>query len=139
MVSNVNNTNSDNLSFMMAELCKKINKADTDGIEGISQKELAAVIETGDSDETSLFLKSLLEQFDKLDSDFDGQLSAKEISSIKIKEPLGPPPGTAIDLENKTKFKNFLTDAGNSFVDILIKNYENGNLSKLASTFGLSK
>lgn len=92
MVSSIG-SDSDSIQQMMAAMLQQMNKADTDGVRGLSKSELASIGSTGDVG-GSAFLKSLSDQFDSLDADGNGQLSSEEIASAKpLDGPMGPPPG----------------------------------------------
>lgn len=95
MVSSISSTES-SIQQLMAAMYQKMNAADTDGIAGLSKKELSS-IDVGDDVGGGGFLQSLSAQFDKIDTDGNGQLSAKEISSAKPTGPMGPPPGLELN------------------------------------------
>lgn len=97
MTSSISSTSDDLVQLMMQQMMQKMSNADTDGVKGLSQEELAS-IDSFDDVGGSAFLKTLTEQFDTLDSDGDGQLTTEEISSVKPpSEPMGPPPGMSFD------------------------------------------
>lgn len=149
MVSTINcGDNSSSIQAMMAEMQKKLNTADTDGIKGLSKDELASIDTSGDSGGAS-FIKSLSTQFDKLDSDGDGQLSSSEIAAARPHHGhMGPPPGLENLLnadtdgtEGLSKDELSSVDTGGdqvqaNFVNTLVKNFKtidsdgNGQLSQ---------
>lgn len=141
MVSGINSTAEDNLQ-LMAQMYQKLNKADTDGISGLSKGELSS-IETGKDIGKTDFLKKLQEQFDALDTDGNGQLSADEIAKLKAQNGVAKMPydiNTASFDEVSKKLGDLASSAGeslgkltSSFVHKLMDSYKSGGLSGLSS------
>lgn len=90
MVSDIGNSSA--INQLMSDIFKNVKAADTDGIGGLSKKELMSIDASG-SVGKSAFLDSLATQFDSLDADANGQLTVDEMVQSKPKGPMGPPPG----------------------------------------------
>lgn len=144
MTVNINSIDTDNIQLMMAQMYQKLNAADTDGVSGLSKKELSSV-NVGDDIGGAAFLKTLNEQFDALDKDKNGELTAKEIfPQDLLKKQMGPPPGLEIaskhseSFANKYQLGNFLENTA-AFAGKLIRAYKgSGGLSNLASALNIS-
>lgn len=137
MTTSINGT--DNIQLMMAQMYQKLNAANTDGVSGLSKKELSSV-NPGDDVGGAAFLKSLTEQFDALDKNQNGQLSAQEIfPSENLNGQMGPPPG--LDLSSKAGNSFNLNEAFGDLKDFaqkLINTYKNSGLSNLASSVNIA-
>lgn len=119
--------------------------AEKDGIVGLSKDELSAV-DTTDNKELSKLVSSLLSKFDGLDSSSDGQLSItemkeslpnkqfsrQELSAMSENSSL-----TGEDSSSNDLAKSF-GDLTGKFVQKLINSYQDGGLSKMASSVGLT-
>lgn len=144
MTASINATDSDNLQMMMMQMYQKINAADTDGVKGISKKELSS-IDVGDDVGGAAFLKSLNEQFDALDKDKNGELTAKEIFPQNLQSgQMGPPPGLEIASAHSENFAdkfgsgNFFGKAA-AFAEKLLHAYKgSGGLANLTSALNIS-
>lgn len=139
MTAGIQSTDTDNLQLMMAQMYQKLNAANTDGISGLSKKELSS-INPGEDVGGATFLKSLTEQFDALDKDANGELSAQEIfPSDNLSGQMGPPPG--LDLSSKASSSFNLNGAFGDLKDFaqkLINSYKNGGLSNIASSMNIA-
>ncbi len=148
MVSSINGyDNDDMLQLMLNNIQPKIDKADTDGIKGLSAEELASIDAKDDS-----FLKTLKEQFGKIDSDSNGQITTEEIKeslSVQKQEQMGPPAGMQIQtsdgdeqefvssLLNSIKTRH-MQSGKNSFMQTLENNGVMDNLKNAAGDMASS-
>lgn len=135
MTASINGT--DNIQLLTG-MYQKLNAANTDGISGLSKKELSSV-NPGDDIGGAAFLKSLTEQFDALDQNQNGQLSAQEIFPPNVFGQMGMPPG--LDLNSKSGNSFNLNSAFGDLKDFaqkLINSYKNGGLSNIASSVNIA-
>lgn len=134
MVSNVNSADLSNANNIISEMYKKIKAADTDGINGLSKKELAS-IDTGNSI-GSAFLEALSEQFDKLDADKNGQLSQSDLETAISKQFSHQDiAATTFNNSKSSDFGNMLGSFSKSFVQNVLSKYKNSDLLGVASAF----
>lgn len=142
MVSAINGyDNDDMLQLMLNNIQPKLDKADTDGVKGLSMDELASVDAKDDS-----FLITLKEQFSKIDTDTNGQITTEEIKnslSAQTQGQMGPPAGMQIQTSDGTEqeyvssllnsLKNRHLQSGkNSFLQTLENNGVMDNLKNVA-------
>lgn len=137
MTASINGT--DNIQLMMAQMYQKLNAANTDGVSGLSKKELSS-INPGDDVGGAAFLKSLTEQFEALDKNQNGQLSAQEIFPPNVLNgQMGMPPGLDLNSRagNSFNFNGVFGDL-KDFAQKLINSYKNGGLSSIASSVNIA-
>ena len=115
--------NDNAIQMLMLQLQNTMQKADTDGVSGLSKDELKSISAEKNTD-AAAFLKSLNEQFDKIDSDSNGQLSAEELTNSPIVKSvlsqMGPPAGMIIESSSN----NSKTTDYSSLIDSLASNYD---------------
>ena len=135
MVSGINQTDDKSLQLLALQMQEKINNADTDGISGLSRKELSS-INTDDNLDAEAFLKTLSKEFDKLDKNQDGQLSTDEILNSSFKEQLGPPLGFSFEpLNGKKDVQSFAAKALNKINEDVKGSELKNEIFKTASNF----
>lgn len=137
MEPSVNNTCSGSIQQIISEMYKKMKAADTDGITGLSKKELAS-IDANDNIVGSAFLQALTEQFDKLDADKNGQLSQSDMETA-ISKQFSHPEIAGITNNNSGNFGSMLGKFSESFIQKLLSNYKSGDLKSLASSLSMVK
>lgn len=115
-----------------------LESANTDGIEGLSLDELKAAGESGSSGNSKIIQK-LMDNFSAYDADGDGQLSKKEMLAALPKQ------FSRQEMAEMSESKNVLGAIGSALekssgamVQKLINSYQNGDLSKLASTLNFA-
>lgn len=137
MTTSINST--DSIQLMMMQMYQKINAANTDGVSGLSKKELSSV-NAGDDVGGAAFLKSLTEQFDALDKNQNGQLSAQEIFPPNaLNGQMGIPPGLNLSSNSSNSFNlNGTFGDLKDFAQKLINSYKNGGLSGIASSVNIA-
>ena len=127
MVSSINGTDDESMKQMMALMFQKMGAADTDGTKGLSKSELSS-IDAGDDSGGSAFLKSLSDQFDELDTDANGQLSSDEIAKAKPPEPMGPPPGLAIESsDDSSSYSDLLEQIIEASKESFVSSFDDSN------------
>lgn len=145
MVSGINNAAEDSIQ-LMAQMYQQLNKADTDGVSGLSKGELSS-INTGNDVGKADFLKALQEQFDALDTDGNGQLTADEIAKLEPQKAAQMPYDTNMaSIEQSCKsLGDLASSAGESlgklastFVHKLMDSYKSGGLSGLSSSVNIA-
>ncbi len=139
--------NDDMLQLMLNNIQPKLDKADTDGINGLSADELASIDAKDDG-----FLKTLKEQFSKIDTDSNGQITTEEIKnslSAQNQGQMGPPAGMQIQtsdnseqeyvssLLNSIKTRH-MQSGKNSFLQTLENNGVMDNLKNVAGDMASS-
>ncbi|MGN1125233.1 MAG: EF-hand domain-containing protein [Candidatus Gastranaerophilaceae bacterium] len=119
MVATVSSIASNNdIQLMMAQMFSKMNKADNDGVKGLSLEELTS-IDTSNDEGGAAFIKSLQEQFETLDANSDGQLSQEEMSYTKpTQDKLGMPAGMELS-EEVDAYQQLINSLMNSLVSSL--------------------
>lgn len=136
MVSNINNTDLSNVQQMISEMYKKIKTADTDGVDGLSKKELASINTSNKI--SSAFLQTLSEQFDKLDADKNGQLSKSDLETAISKQfshqEIAATTFNNNNLGNLSTFGDTLGSFSRSFVQKALSEYKGSDLIGLASS-----
>lgn len=138
MVATVSSIASNNdIQLMMAQMFSKMNKADNDGVKGLSLEELTS-IDTSNDEGGAAFIKSLQEQFETLDANSDGQLSQEEMSYTKpTQDKLGMPAGMEFS-EEVDAYQQLINSLMNSLVSSLDTDGD-GKISQDELKEGLNK
>jgi len=117
-----------------------VSSADTDGTTGLSLNELNSVGSTENTGKTG-FINDLINNFKSYDSNGDGQLSVAEIKTAMLDEQFSKQELAAISADSSnlgSSLGNALGSLSGSFVQKLLSNYQNGNLSSLASSLNIA-
>lgn len=136
MVSNINNTDLNNVQQVISEMYKKLKAADTDGVDGLSKKELASINTSNKL--SSAFLQTLSEQFDKLDADKNGQLSKNDLETAISRQfshqEIAATTFNNNNLGNLSNFGSTLGSFSKSLTQKILSEYKNSDLLGLASS-----
>ena len=138
MVATVSSIASNNdIQLMTAQMFSKMNKADNDGVKGLSLEEVTS-IDTSNDEGGAAFIKSLQEQFETLDANSDGQLSQEEMSYTKpTQDKLGMPAGMELS-EEVDAYQQLINSLMNSLVSSLDTDGD-GKISQDELKEGLNK
>lgn len=124
-------TDSDNALTSITKL------ADTNASNSISMEELFS-IDTGNTSGNTDFINNLMNNFTSYDSDGNGELSQSELKAATLTKDLQQTSAITNSEEATNNITNSIRNLSSSFVQKLMDNYQNGNLSNLASSFNLN-